>query len=125
MRNSENSNDRSVLSHVSIKTNLSFNNDLINEALLMMLQSQSAPTSRRLLQNAGKNESYLQMAKFVLMHALQLINKKPTNWGSRQNVTPLKFYPMPLEAAFSGVPLNFNKCQQEGAGDVISGVAVN
>ena len=51
-------------------------------------------------------------------------NKKPTNWWGRQNSAPLKFDPKPSEAAFWTVFSNFDKCQLEVAGNVISGVAV-
>ena len=52
-------------------------------------------------------------------------NKRPTSWWGRQNAVPLKFDTKLLEAAFSIVFSNFEKCQPEVADDAISGVAVD
>ena len=53
-----------------------------------------------------------------------LTNKKPTNWWGRQNAALPKFDQKPLEAAFSAVFRNYDKCRSEVDGDVMSSVAV-
>ena len=62
----------------------------------------------------------------IQAHDLTIIiaTTSPTIGWARQTAAPLKFDPMPSEAAYSAVSSNFEKCPQEVADDVLSSVAV-
>ena len=61
----------------------------------------------------------------VVFGSLLVLNKQEAHQLVGQEIAaPLKFDPKHLEAAFSTVLTNFDKCRSEVAGDIISSVAV-